>query len=68
MADSYGNEKLIRKWIKSVFFIRDQTFGQSNLWQRFCFGMFRQVWVHSDFSLNQSKLVYAGEIHNEIAE
>ena len=28
-ADSYGNVKLIRKWTKSVFFIRDQKFGQS---------------------------------------
>ena len=27
-ADSYGNEKLIRKWNKSVFFIRHQKFGQ----------------------------------------
>ena len=29
-ADSYGNEKLIRKWTKSVFFIRDQKFGQAD--------------------------------------
>ena len=28
-ADSYGNEKLTRKWTKTVFFIRDQKFGQS---------------------------------------
>ena len=25
VADSYGSEKLIRKWTKSVFFIRDQN-------------------------------------------
>ena len=29
-ADSYGNEKLIRKWTKSVSFIRDQKFGQAD--------------------------------------
>ena len=29
-ADSYGNKKLIRKWTKSVFFIRDQKFGQAD--------------------------------------
>ena len=29
-ADSYGNEKLIRKWTKSVVFIRDQKFGQAD--------------------------------------
>ena len=29
-ADSYGNEKLIRKWTKSAFFIRDQKFGQAD--------------------------------------
>ena len=29
-ADSYGNEELIRKWTKFVFFIRDQKFGQAD--------------------------------------
>ena len=29
-ADSYGNEKLIRKWTKSVFFIQYQKFGQAD--------------------------------------
>ena len=29
-ADSYGNENLTRKWTKSVFFIRDQKFGQAD--------------------------------------
>ena len=28
-ADSCGNEKLLRKWTKPVFFIRDQKFGQT---------------------------------------
>ena len=28
--DSYGNEKLIRKWTKSVSFIRNQKFGQAD--------------------------------------
>ena len=30
-ADSYGNEKLIRKWTKPVFFIRDQKLGRVEL-------------------------------------
>ena len=29
-VDSNGNEKLIRKWTKSVFLIRDQKFGQAD--------------------------------------
>ena len=32
-ADSYGNEKLIRKWTKFVFFIRDQKFGQADSYE-----------------------------------
>ena len=53
-ADSYGNEKLVRKWTKSVFFIRDQNIGQSQTYGNgFVSAWFRQkVWVRSDFSLN----------------
>ena len=52
-ADSYGNEKLIRKWTKSVFFFRDQKFGQSQTYGNgFFSAWFRQVWVRSDFPSN----------------
>ena len=43
-ADSYGNKKLIRKWIKSVFVIRDPKIGQSQTYGNgFVSAWFRQL-------------------------
>ena len=68
-ADSYGNEKLIRKWTKSVIFIRDQKFGQRQTYGNgFVSAWFRQVWVRSDFPSNYSKLVYALVYAGEIQQ
>ena len=60
-ADSYGNEKLKRKWPKFVLFcfLEPKIWSESILWQRFCFG------VVSTTSLSLS---VRGRFKNEIAE
>ena len=53
-VDSYGNEKIIRKWTKSVFFIRDQKFGQAD-----SYGNEKLIrnWTKSDFFIRSSSVV-----------
>ena len=58
-ADSYGNEKLKRKWPKSVFFLEPKTWSESILWQWFCFGM---------VSTTSLSLSMRGRYNNEIGE
>ena len=68
---AYGNEKLIRKWTKSVFFIRDQKFGQSQTYGNgFVSAWFRQarfrcvqVFLETSLSLSMRR-----RYNNKIAE